>query len=84
MSESQIDQQERNMEVSEKQETLMEQNNIHEDWYDHPISDDCQFNELNVWVDVTVNNSMSFEEVKKRLQEAIENNQFANNDNYDR
>ena len=83
MSQSQINDMEERMDREEIYTELCEQNGIHPDWYDHQSTEECEFHDLTVWVQVDVNNGMSSEEVQKKLIEAVKNEQFFNNDNYD-
>ena len=83
MSQSQIDDMERRMEAEEKATALCEQNGIHPDWYDLQSTEECEFHELTVWVQVDVHNGMSSEEVQKELIKAVKDEQFFNNENYD-
>ena len=83
MSQSCIDDNERRMDQQEKATELCERNGIHQDWYDHPSTEECEFREFKVWVEVDVNNGMSTGEVQKKLNQAVKDEQFFNNDNWD-
>ena len=83
MSQSQINDMEERMDREEKATELCERNGIHPDWYDHQSAEECEFREFVVWVQVNVNNGMSTEDVQKKLNIAVEDKQFFNNDNWD-
>ena len=75
MSEQWINDNEREMDFAERWEAEADRCGIHEDWQTHPIYDSDEMPEvkdINVWVCVEVDTTMSAKEVAKKIQAKLE------------
>lgn len=75
MSEQWINDNEREMDFAERWSEEADRRGIHDDWQTHPIYDSDEMPEvkdINVWVCVEVDTTMSAKEVAKKIQAKLE------------
>tara|TARA_Y100000004_G_scaffold192699_1_gene253716 strand:+ start:429 stop:674 length:246 start_codon:yes stop_codon:yes gene_type:complete len=74
MSDSWIYENEERMDSADRWEREADREGIHEDWQTHPIYDGerPQVKDINVWVSVDVDTTMSYEKVVEKIKAKLE------------